>query len=357
MAKTSFSALRGTQPAAQAAAPAEPAAAPPAPKTTRTRRATKPAAVPAEPVKATDAGGGFKRARKVEDATPSQAPRRIEPAEEEAPPVEVEATVTPDNTQNVETDEQADAAAAELKAAEAQQEQAMVQANQNRALAPRGAFNGIFEDVAGIDFKDLLLPRINLVQKSGQLADIFTPGDICFQREVALPQPLQFLLLGFRPTSFVEKVDEGEEGTVYATEPEVVANGGTTEWTDHNATGKPLFQRLTTALILLKAPENTPDDLLDMFPYELGGSNWALAAWSMKGPSYTAVVKPLKTARKFGYLRDGYHASLHSLESKQKTYKTGRTGYVPIVKSAGRCSDEFIEEVANLLQAFSSDEE
>jgi hypothetical protein len=227
-------------------------------------------------------------------------------------------------------------------------------------LATRGSFGGLFEDVADIDFRDLQLPRINLVQKSGELADHFDPGDIVFMKELALPKPLTFLILGFRKTSFIEKVSEGEEGTVCHSEQEVLAYGGTTEWTDHNATGKPLFQRFTTALILIKAPEDTPEDILaNYFPYSMGGGNWALAAWSLKGPGYTAVVKPLKTARRFGYLRNGYHTSLHSLNSKLNQYKTGRSGYVPIVRAIpGGVDENFLGELTALMASFSgSDEE
>jgi hypothetical protein len=334
------------------------AAAPAAAPTVQPTPAVKPVLVPKKV--ATAAPVAAPAAKKVVLGNPTPAAKKAKvvlgapaPAPAPAPEPEVQEAATIDVEARVETVEavEAEAVVETPQPTPAPAPAPMAVATHQRS----GTFGGLFEDVADIDFRDLQLPRINLVQKSGQLADQFDPGDICFMKEVVLPQPLEFLLIGFRKTSFVEKVNEGEEGTICHSEAEVVTCGGTTEWTDHNATGKPLFQRYTTALVLIKAPDGVSEELLaQYFPYEIQGSNWALAAWSLKGPSYTAVVKPLKTARKFGYLRQGYHTRLHHLSSKLTAYKTGRSGYVPIVKvSQTEITEEFLTELTELMSSFS----
>ena len=137
-------------------------------------------------------------------------------------------------------------------------------------------------------------------------------------------------------------------------EEEVRSFGGTTEWKQAQQSGCPWFQRFTTGLMLIQAPEGYPEEQVNQyFPYTLGGVQWALAAMSFKGTAYTAVVKPLKTARRFGYLRLGYHTALHGMSSKLKQYKTGRTGYVPVVKTIPvQLTDDFFAELTGLMESF-----
>ena len=188
MAKITFGQLKGVQPApTDAGAPKQTEPVNPAP-------AVKPFT--------------FKKARLPETAPQEvQAAQAIPPAQatppaQVAPPAQ---NVTPPATRSFQRARSVEALAEEADAkAVAETPAAPVEVvgsgSPNTALVPRkgmpvargSTFGGIFEDVENIDFRDLQLPRVNLVQKSGDLADSFDSGDLVFMKEIVLPVSCEF---------------------------------------------------------------------------------------------------------------------------------------------------------------------
>lgn len=226
----------------------------------------------------------------------------------------------------------------------------------------------VFDD-QNIGFEDIILPRINIVQKVGDLSEIFTPGEIVLKQSlviyspskgaVAGTAPLSLTVLGFKKTQFTEKVSGGAMGILAATEADVVKNGGTLDYKEWEASvaenkanpaSKPLrlFQRLATALCIVEKPEIVPDIDHIEFPYECEGKFYNLVLWSMKGTAYTHGAKAMFTARKIGHLRSGYSKQSWSLSTKVEKFGEFYAA-IPIVKPGAKTSAAFQEFVLDVI--------
>lgn len=171
------------------------------------------------------------------------------------------------------------------------------------------------DDSEHLDAGDISMPRINVVQKVGELSNVFNEGEVILNKELSILDfdkktgkskgTLNIIFVGFRPDRYSEKLDGGKLGRLVATEEEVVAAGGTTSY-DVNKANKaiPLFQRLAEPIILIEKPEGIQDD--SAFIYEANGKQYAAILWSLKGSSFTSVVKNVRTARKVGWLADSH---------------------------------------------------
>lgn len=215
-------------------------------------------------------------------------------------------------------------------------------------------------DDENIGFEDIILPRLNIVQKVGDLSNIFTPGDVVLNQQLVVynapkpntvSEPLSIVVLGFRKKQFVEKVEGGALGAMCNSEAEVSKLGGTLdykEWQESIKAAKETggralkyFQRLATALILVEKPASIPDEDHTMFPYECEGKFYALALWSMKGTGYTHGAKNIFTARKIGHLRSGgYTSQGWKLGTKLEGFN-GNYAHVPVLKPGARSTDTF----------------
>lgn len=236
-----------------------------------------------------------------------------------------------------------------------------------RAQAPM-----IFDD-ENIGFDEVILPRINIVQKVGEMSNIWTPGEIVLNQQRAIytqpvavngvitkpgTDPLTIIVLGFQKTRFVEKVSGGAQGAIVDSLEEVQKLNGTLEyreWQEKSKANIPvkLFQRLSTALLLVERPASVDDQDNLLFSYEFQGKFFALALWSMKGTAYTNGAKRMFTDRKLGHLRaGGYSSYTYLLSTKLETYKfTGTENYahIPVLKPGQRTSPEFQAFVKEVL--------
>jgi hypothetical protein len=217
----------------------------------------------------------------------------------------------------------------------------------SKALAGPAA-RRMFEDDENIDFRDIIIPRLQLVQGVGDLSQTFQRGDLVLDKQLLLPRPLTIVVIGFRPTVFVEKTTTtGDTGRLFNSEQEVVENGGTTDWNTAKATNRPLFMKMATAAIGILGDDSFPAAVMrQFFPHEVGGKFWALAQWSMKSSAFTAAAKPLKTWRSLGGLRAGYATKFVQVQTKNEKFKTGNIAAVPVVS----LGDETPEEIRSYFQ-------
>ncbi len=222
------------------------------------------------------------------------------------------------------------------------------------------------------EFKDIILPRINIVQGVGDLKESFTQGGIVFNQSTLLFEPadidkasgnvkrkasppVTIAVLGFRPSRFVEKIEGGGKGLIVNTEAEVRNNGGTLdykEWNLKKASGMKLFQVLADALVAIERPESCADDDT-VFVYEVEGKKFALAIWSLKGSAYTAAAKRVFfTARTCGCLRQGYPTHQYSLSTRLESFNNGANkAWVPVCVPKAKSSPAFLAWVASVLTA------
>jgi hypothetical protein len=202
-----------------------------------------------------------------------------------------------------------------------------------------------------IDFRDIVLPRINMVQKVGPLSEKFTPGLLVLDQALVLPQPIDVVLLGFRPTRYVERVVGGAMGNICNSEQEVIDAGGTLDFKEADKTDKPWYQYEATAIVLVRKPDAITDD--SQFLFEFDGKKWGLVTWFMKGSAYTHGVKPLKTARRIGYLRANlgkdYFSYVFKTSIALEKFRTGNAAYVPVLEKGDATTPEFVEFIKSII--------
>jgi hypothetical protein len=220
------------------------------------------------------------------------------------------------------------------------------------------------------DFRDIILPRINLVQNIGALKESFPSGYLVLGRQTVLftppimvgateekkaSPPVTVVVLGFRPTRFSEKVQGSTAGLTLNSEAEVAANSGTLdykEWELKKASGMKLFQPLADAFVAIQRPESCADDDT-VFNHSVEGKKYALALWAMKGTSYTEAAKRVFfTSRKLGILqKGGYPSYSFSVATREKPYPNGNKAWIPVCLPVARTSPEFLEFVRSVLSA------
>ena len=217
----------------------------------------------------------------------------------------------------------------------------------------KSSFNN--DDEEPFETSDMVIPRFSVVQKVGELSNIFPGGSLVLNSTLVLAdagkefkpsEPIRIVVLGIQPTTFSEKLEGGVRGKYFKSEAEVAADGGTLDWNEHKATKKSLYQRVSTALLLIEKPEKCP---IEEFPVTVEGKQYALALYTMKGTSYTNAARHFKTAKKMGHLKQhGYRGGYWTFQSLLKKFDSN-FAFIPVVKSAGPTTEAFREEVKALL--------
>jgi hypothetical protein len=222
-------------------------------------------------------------------------------------------------------------------------------------------------------FSEIILPRINIVQGSGQLKDRFPFGSLVFDAasgggsvlytmpdidkqtgnvKRAGTKPAIVTVLGFRPTRYAEKVSGGAPGMIVATEDLVRAAGGTldyNEWKLKASSGMKRFEYLAEAVVVVERPETIADDDT-IFVYAVDGKKYALGLWSLKGSSYTAAAKRVFfTHRQNGCLRlGGYPSYSYNVSTRVET-REGNSYAVPVCLPHQKSSPAFLEFAKSIL--------
>jgi hypothetical protein len=242
-----------------------------------------------------------------------------------------------------------------------------VVANKNKAVTRGGLILGDFIP----EFKDIILPRLNIVQGVGKLKDIFPQGGLIFNQQIALflppsldsrtgsqipaTPPVNIVVMGFRPTRYSEKVVGGASGMIVNTEDEVRAAGGTLdykEWKLKEKDGMKRFEPLADALVAVERPAHVADDDT-VFTYTKDGKKWALCLWGMKGTAYThAAKKVFFTARSCGCLTAGYPTRMFAVSTRlEPIMNSPNKVWVPVCIPQGKTSEEMLAFVAGVINA------
>ncbi len=212
-------------------------------------------------------------------------------------------------------------------------------------------------DDENIDASDITILRLNIAQKVGDLGNQFTPGSLVYDQslpmiEAPLPntvsKSIRFVVIGFQPKKFEEKVPFGTQGAqVFDTEEELVKFGGTLDFEEAKTKKIPLFQRSATALLLVEQPEGFD---AAAFPHAIDGKNYTLALFKMKGSLYTNGAKTLFTARKIGHLKaGGYRSGFWTFATFLKKHMGGNASFIPVFKPAGVTSPALQQAVVELI--------
>lgn len=204
-----------------------------------------------------------------------------------------------------------------------------------------------FFDDENLTLDDIILPRLNIVQRIGDLSAVFRPGDLVLDKTLVLPAPLHIILIGLGPLQYAEKVEGGTGGLLCRNLQQVAEVGGTIDYQTAKTMNKTLFQLMRTGLIAIEKPESVDAGL--HFTQEWNGHLFCVALWSMKGSAYTHAVKAVfNTQRKLGLTRKGHITQSWNLEVNPAfKFKNGNIAAVPMVKPA--------DPVPEALQLFLKD--
>ena len=201
--------------------------------------------------------------------------------------------------------------------------------------------------------EDIRLPRLNLVNKVGDLSNLFTPGSWVIQKEHQITEVEKGTAGSVRVIPVRLKVEYQESlpydpdtrPRVFATALEVRNNGGRVAY----GRGEGIFAKVGHIEFLIDKPEHLSDEASASFFYVLGEKEYARVIYTASSTAYAETVSILISDVQTGHLRDkGLFGGFYTLGAKTKTGDKG-TWWVPSLKTAGNVPDEVQTEIKGLL--------
>ncbi len=203
--------------------------------------------------------------------------------------------------------------------------------------------------------EDLRLPRLNLVNKSGELADSFTPGTWVVNREHAITtinaenknigEPLT-VIAATLSKQYQENTefDPSTPRKMASTAEEVRALGGRIS----REKGEGNFSELAHIELFVEAPEGLNEEAAALFFYTFGKKKYGRFVYTASGGAFSAVAVTMASASRT-YLKDsgliGGSWSLSSAlikDSKNSWWK-------PVLRSAARVEPDAIQQIKEVL--------
>jgi hypothetical protein len=225
------------------------------------------------------------------------------------------------------------------------------------------------------DFKDIILPRVTLLQDKSKLTESFEVGALVYNQQIALfipgkvnsktqtveratTKPVIMTVLGFKDTRYYEKVKWGSEGAargaIVDTEKAVRDNGGTldyNEWKLKEKDGMKRFECGVDCLVAIERPEICATNESD-FTFEVEGKHLTLAMWTLKGSIYTATAKRVFfTARRMGCLKQGYPSWSYAVSTREENWSGGVSSWIPVCVPNQKNTPEVLKFVQSVLGA------
>lgn len=235
----------------------------------------------------------------------------------------------------------------------APQNAVVVKETQTLAVVGEDPSKGLFGEWGR---EDMRLPRINLVNKTGDLSNLFTPGVWVVNKEHELNKldpknknasiPLRVIPLRLG-AEYQESLpyDPNVRGRVFKTAEEVRAHGGVIAY----GKGEGKFAKVAHIELLVEAPEDLGEDASSVFFYTLGDKKYARVIYTAGGTAYSETAPVLYNDVKMGFLaKTGFGGGFYTLGSRLKTGDKG-SWWLPVLKTAGLVPAETLEEVRAIL--------
>jgi len=216
----------------------------------------------------------------------------------------------------------------------------------SNAIAPQaGCVEGDFDN------EDLIVPRINVVGKTGNLSDQFSPGSLVLNKEfevVEKEEDLEIVVLAFakkyqEDTDF----DSEEMGRVFNNKHEMLEAGY--QCTDYDGEG--FCQPMANFILLAKKPEAFEDEI-GLFTFEApDGSEWGMFEMTCAKTAYKTTGKEVATFLTINRGRATpipLHKAKWNLKTGLKRFREN-SWWSPFFKRAGTLDDELYEFVKELV--------
>jgi hypothetical protein len=191
---------------------------------------------------------------------------------------------------------------------------------------------------------DTRLPRINLVNKTGVLADQFSPGTWVLDKQHAVSKidptdkkksvPVRVIALQMMK-QYQENIpyDDREVTPVrlFNSAAEVRDAGGRVHW----SRGAGIFSEIATVEFLIQATEDLSDDAESLF-YNVAsdGTRYTRAVATFASTAYSGVAVPLATSLRTHLAATGLKGGQWDLGSVIVT-KADKSWWTPTIRSAG----------------------
>jgi hypothetical protein len=205
-------------------------------------------------------------------------------------------------------------------------------------------------------YDDIKLPRLNLVNKSGQLADNFTPGTFVINSEHALSEltdkdtggPLT--VIGVRmKKQYQENISFDDRDTITArvfdTAAEVRENGGRVSWRDK---GPGFFSEMAHIELLVQKPESLSEEVEPLFFYSVGDHSYARVIYTVGSTAFTSVAVTMASALRGHLAETGLIGGFWLLGSKLRKNEKN-SWWSPTLRSAGKLDSASIEQIKAIL--------
>jgi hypothetical protein len=212
---------------------------------------------------------------------------------------------------------------------------------------------GIYGEFGADDIK---LPRLNLVNKVGDLSNLFTPGTYVINKEhqindidpknKGLGNPLKVIAVRLK-VEYQESLpfDPDVRPRVFQTAEEVRLSGGQVAY----GRGEGKFAKVGHIEFLIQEPETLSEEAATTFFYVLGEKRYARVIYTASSTAYAETAAILYSDFKVGHLnKTGLFGGFYSLGSKLKTGDKG-TWWIPSMKTAGEVPAELQAEIKGLL--------
>lgn len=207
--------------------------------------------------------------------------------------------------------------------------------------------------------RDLVIPRIEIVQALGPNSERFPGGTVIFNKTVTLakfalgPQDKEQSLhiVALYAKKYIEEVlpydPNGPLPRTFPTMEAAKAAGLRTEWGPKGPDGKsisPQVRQAANLLVLVEQPEGM-DPVL--FPFEDSGKRFAIAMWTVRGNAYKKVAKTMFSNMHFA-LRGNLASGTWTMVVKREPLN-GKLVYVPNVSLTATTSPTLIQMVKDMM--------
>lgn len=235
----------------------------------------------------------------------------------------------------------------EMEDASDNTEVAVVDSEKGSLVATSPKLNVGVEGLSGeFTTADIKPPRLNVVAKTSALVDDgFLPGSIVFQKVaplVKVGEPLYVTVMDLAKT-FQEDVAWGGDDLpkVFATEAEVIANGGSLDYKSQAR-----YRPKADFRLLVEAPKKLGEEHLDLFPFEFEGVNYSMAALTASKSSFKPAAEPV--LQQALYLRGKPLSSIRwSITSTKKEWE-GNVYYVPVFSKDSNHEGDVIDFIESI---------
>lgn len=206
-------------------------------------------------------------------------------------------------------------------------------------------------EVSGdISASDIRLPRLQITYGVGGLAEAFAPGDWILDKENLLAhkdEPLRVVILSavkyWKEYLSNEAFNAGVRPRSFATDTEVLKNGGTVEWV--NGVG-PTFSPAMDVKLLIEKPANL---VCGYFGLEIEGKSYAPAIWTADKTTYNKVAQVITLMSRFTLASRGLCSGLFELSTTVQKNQKGRVIPYPNIRLVGNNSDGFLQVLETLF--------